>query len=168
MTRRLLALFLLVNVVGIAANLPRIIEALDGAAIGSSLSRWVVGVGTATGDFLDEATADELTPEDVEAIEQELRDGALDDPLDDESVAALVDLWRVLREAGDQLRADELRDLLLEEGVDVTTPAPTASPTGPDGTATPPLTGSDGTPSDDPWAVEGGRSALDALGGPDE
>jgi hypothetical protein len=124
MVRRLLALFLLVNVVGVVANLPRILEAVDGASAGRSLSEWVVGVGTAAGDLVGEMGAQALTPEEVAALQEELRAGTLQDPLDDASVRALVDLWSTLRDAGAQLQADELRELLVSEGIN---PAEVAS-----------------------------------------
>lgn len=118
MVRRLLALFLLVNVVGVVVNLPRILASLDGVSIGRQVSEWVVGVGTASGDLLEDMSSEALTPEEIAALQQELRDGTLEDPLDDESVRALVELWAVLRDAGAQLQADELRELLLDEGID--------------------------------------------------
>ena len=167
--KRLLALFLLVNVVGVVANLPRIIQALDGAGLSDAVSRWVVGVSTATGDLLDEANEDPLTPEDVARIQEELRTDALEDPLDDESVAALVELWRVLEEAGAQLQADDLRELLIEEGIDPAT-APT-EPTADDSSGTAARTPLEPTPPPDPGVLlderlfddEESRSALDAL-----
>lgn len=122
MVRRLLLLFLLVNVIGVVANLPRIVASLDGAAIGGTVGEWAVGLSAAVGNLIEEAEGAALTQEQVLAIEQDLLDGALDTPLDDESVSALVQLWRVLEAAGEQVRADELADLLLDEGVDVTDP----------------------------------------------
>lgn len=164
MVKRAIALFLLVNVIGVAANLPRIIQALDGAELGDRVGRWAVGVGTATGDLLDEARTDELTPEDVAQIQEDLRNDALDDPLDDESVAALVDLWRVLEETGAQLQADDLRNLLLDEGIDPEDAHPTITPSDDS-------IGGDLSPSatdgflDDAGFLEDdrGRTALEAL-----
>jgi hypothetical protein len=117
MVRRLLAIFLLVNVVGVVANLPRILEAVDGASAGRTLAEWVVGVGTAAGDLVGEMGEQALTPDEVVALQEELRAGTLQDPLDDASVRALVDLWSTLRDAGAQLQADELRELLVGEGI---------------------------------------------------
>jgi hypothetical protein len=135
MVRRLLALFLLVNVVGVVANLPRILAAVDGVSAGRSVAEWVVGVGTAAGDLIGEMGAQTLTPEEVVALQEDLRAGTLTDPLDDASVRALVDLWATLRDAGAQLQADELRELLVDQGIDPTEVASDVArePTGTDG-----------------------------------
>lgn len=176
MVKRLIALFLLVNVVGVVANLPRIIQALDGAEVGERVSEWAVGVGTASGDFLDEANENPLTEQDVARIQEDLRNDTLDDPLDDESVAALVELWRVLEAAGAQLQADDLRDLLVEEGIDPAQAGETSAPVprvsarpvgdrvGQDDVERGELLG-EAPVEVDPSAFddEGSRSALDAL-----
>ena len=133
MVRRLLAVFLLVNVVGVVVNLPRILASVDGVSAGRTLSEWVVGVGTAAGDLIGEMGEQALTPEEIAALQEELRAGTLEDPLDDASVRALVDLWTTLRDAGAQLQADELRELLMGEGIDPADSAsktPSESPTG--------------------------------------
>lgn len=139
MLRRALGLFLLVNVVGVLLNLPAILAAVDGESLGENVGRWTIGVGTAAGDLAREIGAGAPTPDEIVAIQEEVRSGQLERPLDDDNVAALVEVWRALMAAGELVDAQEIADLLAEDGVDVTdldgplpatpTTAPTVNPT---------------------------------------
>lgn len=55
MLRKALAAMLLVNVLAAVPMLPRLIDGLDGASIGSFTSAWAIQTGEAMAGFLDEA-----------------------------------------------------------------------------------------------------------------
>jgi hypothetical protein len=130
MVRRLLALALLVNVLAVVPNLPRILAAVDGEAVGTVVGEWSIGISRAGGDLVEDIAAGAPDAADVLRIEQELADDPLADPFDDPSLAELADLWRALRGVGEQVDPDQLAELLQQDLEPSPAPSPSPAPAG--------------------------------------
>lgn len=138
MLRRLLALVLLTNAVAVVPNLPRILAAVDGEGLGEAVGGWAVGTGTAAGDLVEDVAAGAPDPDEVLVIQDQVRSGELDSPLQDESLAELALVWRLLQAAGDGVDVAALADALglTEEQVEAVLEAHDAATDGEQDTTT--------------------------------